>query len=238
MKPFPARRLLLPCLAGLTLLTGGAVRADDALPSPPPNKRYDKLAARSPFAPPTAGPAPTAPAATPPPAPSWSDNLTVTSLMQSGNVFFATIMEKDTSARHLIRSDEVDKLTLLELASVRWAATSDAIKVTVSKGTQFADLKFDPSATADGAGSMPGMPPGLAPRPGVPNPAANFHPPLPASTVQTPPGGIVRGRPVIRANPQPPPVRPVINAPQGPARVIPPTVPPAAKDDDDDDDDT
>ena len=229
------KTLCLPFLAAMCLVL--AARGDDVLPQPAPAKRYDTLSAHSPFAPPT-GPV-AAPVATPPPppAPAWSDNLTITSLMQTGNVYTATVVEKDTSLRYLIRSDRENPDNQLRLASVNWADKPDAIKVTVAKGTQFGDVHFDPAAATSPGGLGSGLPPGTI-RP--PAPPANFHPPPGvAATLPNPPGGqplnTVRGRPVIRAAPPPvtaPAARPVITAPGLPNR----PVNKAANDDDDDDD--
>ncbi len=219
----------------VALLTVGSARADDPLPQPAAPKRYDALAAHSPFAPPT-GPAP-APAATPtpPPGPSWSDNLVVTSIMQNGNDYTATVLEKDTSARYLVRSGVKREDNQLELATVTWADKPEAIKVTLRKGNQLGDVHFDASATST-SGTAPGLPPGR-----VPAPPVNFHPPpgVPSS-VPNPPGGqppnVVRGRPVIRANPPAIPggqnARPVVTAPNPIVRA--PSKPTGDDDDDDD----
>ena len=131
------------CSAPPDLLAARSARADDPLPQPAAPKRYDSLAAHSPFAPPT-GPAP-APAATPPPppGPSWSDNLVVTSIMQNGNDYTATVMEKDTSARYLVHPASSARTTRLELATVTWAEKPEAIKVTLRKGNQLGDVHFD-----------------------------------------------------------------------------------------------
>ena len=218
----------------VAVLLAASARADDPLPQPAAPKRYDSLAARSPFAPPT-GPAPAAAATpTPPPDPSWSDNLVVTSIMQNGNDYTATVMEKDTSARCLVRSGVAREDNQLELAKVVWADKPEAIKVTLRKGSQLGDVHFDASA-ASTSGPAPGQPPGR-----VPVPPVNFHPPpgVPGG-LPSPPGGqpqnVVRGRPVIRANPPPIPgdqgARPVITAPKPVIRA------PAKSGDDDDDDD-
>ena len=220
------------CVAAL--LAAGSARADDPLPQPAAPKRYDALAAHSPFAPPT-GPAPAAAATpTPPPGPSWSDNLVVTSIMQNGNDYSATVMAKDTSARFLVRSGIKREDNDLELANVTWADKPEAIKITLRKGTQLGDVHFDASA-ASASVPAPGLP-GRAPVPPV-----NFHPPpgVPGG-LPNPPGGqppnVVRGRPVIRANPPPipggQPGRPVINAPNPIVRA---PAKPGGDDDDDDD---
>ena len=236
-------RLSLPWLLGLAglLLSGRAAHGDDVLPQPAPAKRYEKLAGHSPFAPPSAGPAPAAPAATPPPGPSWSDNLTVTSLMQSGTVYTATVIQKDTSERYLIRSDAEDREHGLILASVRWAEKPESTKVTMRKGTQFGEVHFDPNATAAGPGT--GAPVGPGGRLGATNPTANFRPPPSAQAPPAPPpgapgGNVVRARPMIHANPPgtfTPPARPTVGGPAGLGRAA--AQKKAAKDDDDDDDD-
>ncbi len=234
MLPRVNKHLGASLLCVAALLTAGSARADDPLPQPAAPKRYDSLAAHSPFAPPT-GPAPAPVAApTPPPGPSWSDNLVVTSIMQNGNDYTATVMEKDTSARYLVRSGVKREDNQMELATVTWADKPEAIKVTVRKGSQLGDVRFDASATGT-SGPAPGIPPGR-----VPAPPVNFHPPpgVPGS-VPNPPGGppsnIVRGRPVIRANPPPIPggqaARPVVTAPNPIVRA------PAKSGGDDDDDD-
>lgn len=232
---------LLFCLVGLAF--GTSARADDVLPRPAAPKRYEKLAAHSPFAPPT-GPVQAAPPPPPPPpGPTWSDNLTVTSLVQNGNLYTATVVEKDSSNHFLIRSDVENADNHMELATVKWADKPDAIKVTVRKGTQFGDVRFDPSATApsgDGgpaAQPQPFVPP---PRPNFPNPAANFRPPpgVPAPAPNMPirpgPGNIMRSRPIIRSNPPLAPVVRPLTATPLPGRALAPVKP--SKDDDDDDD--
>ena len=218
----------------VALLAIGSARADDPLPQPAAPKRYDALAAHSPFAPPT-GPAP-APVATPtpPPGPSWSDNLVVTSIMQNGNDYTATVLQKDTSARFLVRTGVKREDNDLELATVTWADKPEAIKVTLRKGNQLGDVHFDPTATS-ASGPAPGLPGRVA------APPVNFHPPpgVPGGALNpagAPPPNVVRGRPVIRANPPPipggQPVRPVVTAPNPIVRA-----PAKANGDDDDDDD-
>ena len=245
MKPLVAVRRARPWLLGLAgWLFGVAAHADDVLPQPAPASRYDKLAGHSPFAPPSAGPAPVAPTATPPPGPTWSDNLTVTSLMQIAGVYTATVTEKDGSAHYLVRSDAENPENHLILASVRWADKPDAIKITMRKGTQFGEVRFDPAATTS-TGPVPGAPSGPLGRPGLPNPATNFRqpPPAPPSPLAPPPGAagnnIVRGRPMIRSGPAAapaPPARPLVSGPAGLGRAATQQVKPAKDDDDDDDD--
>ena len=178
---------------------------------------------------------------TPPPAPAWSDNLTVTSLMQFGSFYTATVVEKDGSAHYLIRSDSEDPDSHLMLASVRWADKPEAVKVTIRKGTQFGEVRFDPAASSSSGPAVPGAPPSPL-RPGVPNPAANFRPPPPSGgPVQSagggPPGNAFRGRPVIRANPPAAPSRPIVTPPaQGANRIVAPVATGKNTDDDDDDD--
>ncbi len=229
--------LLVFCVGALA--SSVTARADDVLPPPAPAKRYEKLAAHSPFAPPSAGPAPMAPAAPPPPGPTWSENLTVTSLMQVHGVYTVTVAAKDSPTKFFVRSDAEDAESHLMVASVRWADRPEDIKVTLRKGTQFGDVHFDPAATSTGsvaAGASPVSPnrvmPGNLPQP--------FHPPPPMlPTTAGPAGGpanaMTRGRPIIRSAPLPGPPqnsRPVIN--RQPAATRPAL--PGSKDDDDDDD--
>ena len=231
---------LVFCLAALAL--GVTARADDVLPQPAPAKRYEKLAAHSPFAPPSAGPAPVAPSA-PPPGPTWSDNLTVTSLMQVHGVYTATVVAKDAPTKYFVRSDVEDRESHLMVASVRWADQPEDIKVTLRKGTQFGDVHFDPAGSSGGsvASNGPLPPPGRA-RPN--NSAQAFHaPPLmpPMPSTAGPAGGpantVVRGRPIIRSAPLPGPLpgRPAVS--RQPVSTRPALPGKGGKDDDDDDDD-
>lgn len=232
----PPRNNLIPLILGAVALAAATARGDDVLPQPASPKRYEKLAAHSPFAPPTA-PVQAAPTATPPPGPSWSDNLSVTSIMQNGNVYFVTVMEKDSPDHYIIRSDTEDETHHLAVASVKWADKADAVKVTLRKGTQFGDVQFDPSALPDTSGAAPAAaPPPVQPmmRPNLnPQPGGLRPPPgLPAPPQRFPQNNILRNRPPIRVNPVPgAPMRNVITPP-APMRSAP--VKPTSSDDDED----
>ena len=239
---FPAPRLAL-LLAALAV-AGAAVhaRADDPLPKPVSPDRYNKMAAHSPFAPPTEAPRAQVAAATPPPGPSWSDKLTANMITQVGGVFYVTVVDPDSTQHLYLSTDAVDQMSQLKVSSVEgWnpAEGNEEPKITLLKGTQFGVIRYEPGASG-------GM--GAAPRgPGMPVPNNNFRPNQPPTSVPTVinqgPSSAIRplNRGPIRAVPAPAPAaggtgRPIVLP--GENRVAPPARPgPQVKTDDDDDDD-
>ncbi len=236
-------RLFCLVLFGLAV-GGGTGRADDIVPKAPPASKYARMAAHSPFAPPTT---PTAVQATPPPppVPGWADSLTATMIMRDGDKYMVTVVDTQ-NPQHLYLTSEPDKLTQMAVASVKWGANRDeAPTVTLSKGKEFAQVKYESGASSPGGnnqlGGGPPIPGGvrIPGQNGPPIPGAQgFHPPGAPNTVQsgnpTPTSAGFR-RPLIHA--------PAVTAP--PAGMRPPLNPtnaaarpnPAVKVDDDDDDD-
>ena len=179
MKTPPAPLVPAVCLTALFLLASIAARADDVLPRPADPKRYDRLAAHSPFAPPSAR---AGRDASPRHAAARSvvvRHLTVTTLVQDGKVYSATVLEKDTSLTYLVRSDRiVNPDHALIVASVKWAARPEDITVTLARGKEFGEVRFDPSVVAGGS-SGAGAPSASTGRTITPNPVTAFHPPPP-----------------------------------------------------------
>ena len=220
----------------------GAGRADDLLPKAPPATRYTKIAAHSPFAPPTA-PVSAQPAATPPPAPGWADTLTATMVMQDGSKYIVTVVDS-SNPQHLYLTSEPDKTAQISVASVKWGATrEDPPTITLRKGSEVAQVRYESGAAAPAgnnpAGGGPPIPGGARPgMPGAPSAAGlqPFHPPLPNTGQGNPvPSSIALRRPLIRSQPMtaaPAGARPGMAAPNPVGRPNP-----AAKADDDDDDD-
>ncbi len=234
----PSRKLIHCWVcSSLILAAGGPAKADDVLPKAPPASKYAKMASHSPFAPPTAPVA--APVGTPPPiAPGWADSLTATMIMQDGANYLVTVIDAQNAQKHLYLTAEPEHETQIAVASVKWGANrEDPPAITLRKGKEFAQVRYEANATPGGTkppGGVLPIPGGVRnPPPGLPG-AQPFHSPLQANNVvpgnQAPPGSVLR-RPVIRSGPAiaPPPLRPGANAPTAGVRPNP-----AADDDDDD----
>ncbi len=227
------------CWVGLFtfLLAGGPARADDVLPKAPPTSKYAKMAGHSPFAPPTA-PVVAPVAAPPPPVPGWADSLTATMIIQDGANYMVTVIDAQNSQKHLYLTAEPEHDTQMAVASVKWGANrADPPAITLRKGKEFAQVRYELGAVSPGganpAGGGPPIPGGV--RSPVPS-AQPFHSPLQATggqgTNQGPSSNMIR-RPLIRSQPQAAPaaVRPGVNPPAAGVRPNPAL---AADDDDDD----
>lgn len=234
--------LLRRLLGWSVLLMSGALagsvpaRADDVIPQAPPASNYAKMASHSPFSPPTAPLA--APAATPPPpVPGWADSLTAKMIVQDGVQYMVMVVDAQNPDRHLYLTAEPEGETQIAVASVKWGATrDDPPAITLRKGKEFAQVRYDAGAASAAGGNSAG---GGPPIPGaVRNPpgAQPFHAPLQANVVpnagQGPSNNLLR-RPLIRSQPAAAPAlgRPGVNPP---ANGIRPN--PALPADDDDDD--
>lgn len=232
------------CLFLFVLGFGTVSKADDPLPKPLPVSKYAKMAAHSPFAPPTA-PIVQQAAPPPPPAPGWADSLTATMVMQDGNKFLVTVVDSSNS-QHLYLTTEPDKTNDMAVSTVKWGTNrDDPPTITLRKGKEFAQVRYDSGAASTGGGnSIPGggvpVIPG-APRfptpgnpPGIPG-AQPFRPPPLANNLPGNPGASAIRRPLIRAQPgaaaAPALSRPGVNAPNSGVRPNP-----AGTADDDDDD--
>ena len=226
-------------------VAGSAVTAfaDDPIPKPFPVSRFDKLAANSPFSPPTAV---TAPTATPPPAPQpgFADKYTLASIMQQGDDFIATLNNKEASERIRVSKTRPDPSTGIKIASVAWGREITQTRVTLEKNQQFGEVGFDASASPMTSATSPGMVPGGITRPNLrpvpPVPGAIRPPPgvapnrtLPGAAANNPNAirrpGVIRG-PGAQALPRP--NQPGVNFTKAPP--IPGHV---GNDDDDDDND-
>lgn len=245
---FKLAALLVATVTGLAGGAGvGRLRADDVLPTPFPADHFSKMASHSPFTPPTA------PIATPPPAPtpqpvSFADKLTVTSLLQRNGVFYAWVIDQDN--QHLYLSSEpVTKPDQIQISSVKGdpaSTANEAPVITLRKGVAFGTVRYEPGsggASIAGGPGIPGPPrQGILPGTVLNRPGA--APSLPGSIVNpTAPvnNGIRRPLVIPAPRPQPPPGsggRPVVLP--GTATTLRPTVRPGvgapANDDDDDDD--
>ena len=217
-------------------------RADDVLPKPVPADRYNKMAAHSPFTPPTT-PVATPPPQVAPPPPSWLDKLSVNMLMQDHGVFYATVVDQDSPTHIYLSSDKEDPDSHMAIASVKWDSENhdETPIITLRRGTDFGQVRYEP-----GTSSGPGMV--IQPRPGVSGAAPNnFRVPQPAPAI---PGQLNQPQPTnaanaalrrgpIRAVPQAPAPggRPVVLPGNNPAVQPVRPVSPQIKTDDDDDDD-
>ena len=228
-------------LAVLVVLGFAArVRADDPTPHPLPANRYDMMAVRSPFAPPTEAIKPP-PTATSPPVPSWSDKFSVSMLMQDHGIFYATVVDADNPQHLYLNSAREDPISHLKIGPVQWnpSGGQEQPMVTLLRGSERAQVRYEPGSGA-GAAILPPRPPGA---PGISAPNLFRPPPIqPASgAVNPPPTSTVLRRAPIRAVPPPPAAggagRTVVLPGEG--RAAPPTrtAPQPIKTDDDDDDD-
>ena len=232
---FPAILLLL---LFLLFIPSPPSRADDILPKPVPPDRYNKMAAHSPFTPPTA-PTTAQPIQAAPPAPSWLDKLSVNMLMQDHGVFYVTAVDSDNPAAHIyLSSDKEDPESHLAIASVKWNPENrdETPVITLRRGKDFGQVRYEASAS-----SGPGM--NIQPRPGAAGAPPNaFRAPQSAPAIP----GQINPPPLNAANPglRRTPIRAVPQAPAPGGRpVVLPNNPavrpvtPQIKTDDDDDDD-
>ncbi len=239
MKSLCISRFTVRCVAAGLIVFGAAApaRADDAVPKPFPPGHFDKMAARSPFSPPTAAPVATPPP--PPPGPKPFEKYTVTLLMQQGSEYVATLNNKDTSEHTRVRTDEPN-LEGIKLVSVDWANEPAQTKVTLSNGTQTGVVGFDPSAAPPAAAPAPVPAGGVRPGQRPAQPANVFHPApgVAAGGSQPPVMNAARRQAVIRSGITPPPTvpgAPPIGLGQRPVRPPIPGAASVAGGDDDDD---
>ena len=173
----------VPC-ALTACVSLASVRAEDALPKAQPAAVYEPMAARSPFMAPTAPVTTTqAPAQS---GPHWWDQMTVTSLMEIGGVYFAGVVDKANSKHYVLESGKPDEDSHLLLASVQWNERAEQSTIIVRKGLEVAPpLRFDPTAA-------PAVPVPSAPQPFSPTNPPHYqtpmaNPPLPPGFTGTPP---------------------------------------------------
>ncbi len=225
----PLRPLLVLALSAAVAISLSA--ADDGvLPKGMPAARYDVMVMRSPFTAPTAA----APVATPAPVaagPRWWDQMSLTSIMDRGGVYYIGLWDKASSRHYLLATGKTDEDSQLLLNGVQWNDRLDQVSATVSKGAETAPpIRFD--ATAAAASTTAPVSPMQQP-PSVPRPLPNALPPtLPpgfSGTPPPPPPGMGNmGNPVVRrqapissrpnATPQPGANRPT----NGPRRLVVP----------------
>ncbi len=231
------------------------LHAEDPIPRPFKPGRYEKLAAHSPFSPPTA-----APVAAPPPVvaagPKPFEKYTMIGLGQQGNDFKVTLLNKETTERFRVSTKEEGPDGLM-VASVEWAKDPSQMKVTLRKGTDFGVVGYDPgsvSAGSSGGGGAAGRNPPAMTRFPPPAPVPLPIRPPPGTFPGAPPGGgpsaIQAGggnnnirRPAVIRSPgatQPVPMPPGLPMTSSsiPNRGVPPAIPgtaPVPNDDDDDD---
>lgn len=229
----------LPAVVLTLALSAASAFADDAIPKPFPPGHFDKLAAHSPFSPPTAAALATPPPPAPP-GPKPFEKYTVVWLGQQGDQYVAGLNNKETSERIRVRTGEFNPEGI-ELVSVNWSEKPEQTRVTLTNKTQTGEVGFDPSAASIAPAIAPGLMPGVRPaiRPAVP--AANtFHPP-PGIAPSAPQLPVNNGRrpAVIRSGVAPQPIQPnpSIGAGQRPIRPAIPGAAPVAGGNDDDDDD-
>lgn len=259
-RPLPWR--LAPLLAAFILQPSSfnllGAPPDPLIPQRLAADRYQALAARSPFSPPTMeAPVPTTAA---PPAPAWGEKYTLSGISQIGAGYRVTLNPKNpigsgasassggnsvnASERIIVLTGEptVDGITL---AGVQWNDDPKQMRATLLKNGVPAVFGFDATAlssirgNAATAGSVP-APRSSASTPGITPPGGTFPPPPPMPNGMPSPG-IVRnpngGRAPIRA-----PVSatgangaPIIAPPPpvAPVRTVP-VMPGGAQNDDDD----
>ncbi len=224
-------------VCGGTLLVGlafPAAGADEALPAAQPITRYEKMLARSPFSPPTAGAPPPVPSAK---QPGWSDELFVSGVMAMGASNIVTLTNRSDAQRFTIASGETSPQGV-SVVNVQWSEQLGQTRVTVKKGTEFAVLLFDQAMLAQ-RGGAPAPPQGIRPpnpaQPLQPQPQGQARPPLPLPGQPTPiPGSNYRPPgsnppfpfPVPNANPNPEPTRqrtrPIIQSTPNALPTLPP----------------
>ncbi len=218
-------------------MVGSRTWADEVLPKASPASKYAKMAAHSPFAPPTA-PVVTQAAPTPPPAPGWADSLTATMLVQDGNTYMVTVIDSQDLQKHLYLTSAADATEPMAVASIKWGATREEPPIiTLRKGKEFAQVRYESGLSSLGTNNNLGGPPipgARNPAPGTPVAPGIRPPPLTTTGPmnQGQPGNAIR-RPVIHSQPAPTavPARPLGNVPANGVRPNP-----AVQVDDDDDD--
>ena len=200
----PVKRLALVFPLAFAVASGGlclSARAEDVVPQAPAASRYEKMASRSPFAPPTPVTG-LLTSVTAPAGPKWSDNLTVTLITQQGGVSFATIQDKVKNERFLLQSNKEDPEHQLALVGVQWGDLISQTTVMLRHNNEFATVRFDPNATAaaPAANPVPGRGTGV---PGTYPAAAGTPPPGRLQPPPNPPNlpGAVQRRGLIRATP-------------------------------------
>ena len=267
---FPRRQrtLWIICLlpSPLCLLPSAfpAPAPDPLIPGPRAADRYQVLAARSPFSPPTAEAPP--PVATPtPPPPAWGEKYTLGGLAQFGAGYKVTLNPKNpvgagaTASAGSNNVNPTERLVIITgtpgpegitLVGVQWNDDPKQTRATLLKNGVPAVFTFDPTALTAARGnavtacSIP-APRSSASGPGVSAPPGGFSPPSSPAAGGAPVPGIVR-RPNTRAPIRPPPPAPGPNGvplvappppPSAPIRVAPrsaPVVPGNTADNDDD----
>ena len=218
-------RVVVPLGAALCLhasppLTLAAPTPDPFIPQRVAADRYQALAARSPFSPPTMeAPVQTAVA---PAAPAWGERYTLSGISQIGAGFRVTLNPKNpvgagasassggnsvnASERIIVLTGE-PTLDGITLAGVQWNDDPKQMRATLIKNGVPAVFGFDATAlstirgNAATAGSVP-APRSSASTPGIVPPGGTFPPPSPLPNGMPAPG-IVRnpngGRAPIRA---------------------------------------
>ena len=199
---------------------------DGVLPKGLPAARYDAMAGRSPFTAPTA-----VVAATPAPVasgPHWWDQMSLTSIMDRGGVYYIGLVDKASNHHYLLATGKIDEDSQLLLNEVHWNDRLDQVTATISKGADTAPpIRFDASVStaSSAAPAAPTQPFASVPRP-LPNAMPPTLPPGFTGTPPPPPPGM--GNPVVRrtnpipshpgATPQPGANRPA----NGPRRIVVP----------------
>ncbi len=174
-KPFLIASLLLAGAApagGQAPAKIGSPSMDAALPKPVAAERYAKLAAVSPFAPPSAAPA-TTPPPPPPPQPTWAEAWTLSSVAELGGGQYRLTLTKrkpgdGKSTDRLIVATGQDNPENISIAGVQWSDKPEQTRITLNRGGVFAVFTFDPSALstpnsgASSASPLAGFAPGAA----------------------------------------------------------------------------
>ena len=223
----PTAAVLLTLAVSVTLALW--LRADDdTVPKAPPATRYDAMAERSPFT------APTIAAPTPPPTPvqsgpHWWDQMSVTSLMDRGGVYYAAVWDHVSNKHYVLEINKTDPDSQLLMSSVHWDERLDQTTVTVSKGAETAPpLRFDASAGTPVSSAVPISGPSSMQAPFTPPPrnAAINPATLPPGFTGTPPPpppsmpNVVRRAGPISSNPPAYPRNGVQQPANGPPRRI------------------
>lgn len=212
-----------------------AAAAASLIPKPLAAGRYQALAARSPFSPPSAPVIAPPPAPTPPP-PGWAEKWILASAAQIGTGYRVTLAPKlggaggNTSpAERLIIVTGEDNAERISLSQVQWSEQAGQTRVTLIKDGVPGVFTFEPGALAGSAATAP-------------NNAGRSMNPLPGGGLPAPPS-FPQGpsnRPVINPVPQPvppggqfqrPTLPPGIVQPatgRAPIRAAPPPPPPIA----------
>ena len=199
----------LTAAAAILFAAINAGLAADDLPKPLQFARYEPMMERSPFA------VATAPAATPPPAPSFAKDWYIANAARSPEGDLVTIASSTDKnfKEYLTTAAPVNGISI---SNIEWSDKIGATKVTITKDGQFATLTFNQALLSQPiANAPPAVPQAVPnqPQAGVPQQAVPAG--VPATGLPTPAGavpgsGAIKPAPIPTLPTPPPRVRSVI----------------------------